>query len=191
MFSFCCALINVIVRIAVQWKDISYRKTISRFNDKSIITEEKSRKYTRKNDCNINRCFSIIEHRILYKQTTNKNFFMFKFVLYSTRIIFLRDSKFIFSLEEWISRDLMNIVINDFLNRWSLRNFIERHKNEVTSNDCLKHSHRIKIRECHFAKQSFARIFDRYHSTRALESSKRDVWLLDKWRNWRFVKQSS
>ena len=146
-----------------------YRKTIFRFNDKSIIIEKKSRKYTRKNDYYINRCSFIIEHRILYKQFTNKNFFMFEFISYLTRIIFFWDLKFIFSLEKWISRDFMNIIINDSLSRWHLKNIIERHKNEVTSSDCLKHSHKMRIRECHFTKQSFARIFDRYHSIRALE----------------------
>ena len=29
-----------------------YRKTVSRFNDKSIVNEKRSREYTRKNDCN-------------------------------------------------------------------------------------------------------------------------------------------
>ena len=179
------------MKIAVQWKNIFYRKTISRFNDKSIIIKERSREYIRKNDCKINQSFFIIEHWTLYKQITNKNLFMFKFILYSTRIIFLQDSKFIFSLKKWISRDFMNIVIDDFLSRWHLKNFIKSHKSEVTSNDCLEHFHRMKIRECHLAKQSFARIFDWYHSTRVLKSSKRDVCLLDEWKNWRSVEQSS
>ena len=144
-----------------------YRKTISRFNDKSIIIEEKSREYTRKYNCKINQCFFIIEHRILYKQITNKNLFMFKFVSYSIQDIFFQDSKFISSLEEWISRNFMNIVINDSLNRWHLKNFIKNDKNEITFNDCLKHFHRMKIWECHITKQNFARIFNRYHSIHA------------------------
>ena len=115
----------------------------------------------------INRCFFTIKHRTLYKQTTNKNLFMFQLVLYSTRNVFFRDSKFISSLEKWISRDLMNNVIDDFLSRWHLKNFIKNDKNEITFNDCLEHFHKMKIRECHIAKQSFARIFDRYRSTRA------------------------
>ena len=96
---------------------------------------------------------------------------MFKFISYLIWNIFFRDSKFISSLEEWISRDFMNIVINDSLSRWHLRNFIKSDKNKVTFNDCLEHSHRMKIRECHIAKQSFARIFDRYYSTRV-----QDLW---------------
>ena len=92
---------------------------------------------------------------------------MFKFVLYSIRNIFFRDSKFIFSLKKWISKNFMNIVIDDFLNQWHLKNFIKNDKNEVTFNDCLKHSHKMKIQKCHIAKQSFARIFDRYCLIRA------------------------
>ena len=30
-----------------------YRKTVSRFNDKNIAIEERSREYTRKNDCKL------------------------------------------------------------------------------------------------------------------------------------------
>ena len=104
----------------------------------------------------INRCFFIIKHRTLYKQTTNKNFFMFRLVLYLTQNIFSRDSKFISSLEEWTSRALMNNVIDDSLNRWHLKKFIKNHKNEVTSSDCLKHFHKMRIQECHLAKQHFA-----------------------------------
>ena len=80
---------------------------------------------------------------------------MFKFVLYSIQVIFFQDSKFISSLEKWTSRDFMNIVINNFLNWWHLRDFIKNRKNEVTSNDCLKHFHRMRIWEWHFTKQNF------------------------------------
>ena len=104
----------------------------------------------------INRCSFTIEHRTLYKQTTNKNLFMFRLVSYSTWDIFFRDSKFISSLEEWTSRALMNNVIDDSLNRWHLKKFIKNHKNEVMFNDCLKHFHKMRIRECHLAKQRFA-----------------------------------
>ena len=81
---------------------------------------------------------------------------MFEFVLYSIRNVFFRDSKFISSLEEWISKILMNNVIDDFLNRWHLKKFIKSHKNEITFNNCLKHFHKMRIRECHFAKKRFA-----------------------------------
>ena len=80
---------------------------------------------------------------------------MFKFILYSIQVIFSWDSKFISSLEKWTSKDFMNIVIDDSLNRWHLRNFIKSHKNKVTFNDCLEHSHKMRIQEYHFAKQSF------------------------------------
>ena len=118
---------------------------------------------------------------------------MFKFVLYSIQNIFFRDSKFISLNKTWISKNFINIVIDDFLNRWHLRNFIKNDKNEVTFNDCLKHSHKIKIRKCHIAKQSFARIFDRYCLICVFEFSKREIWsldfdkvsiLLNKRRNW-------
>ena len=118
----------------------------------------------------INQCSSTIEHRTLYKQTTNKNLFMFKFVSYSTWNIFFRDSKFISSLEEWISKDFMNIVIDDSLSWWHLKDFIKSDKNEVTFNDCLEHFHKMKIRECHIAKQNFSRIFDWYRLIRVQDS---------------------
>ena len=92
---------------------------------------------------------------------------MFEFVSHSIRNIFFWNSKFILSFEKWILRDFMNIVIDDFLNRWHLKNFIKSDKNEITSSDCLEHSHKMKIQKCHIVKQSFARIFDRYCSTRA------------------------
>ena len=103
----------------------------------------------------INQCFFTIEHWILHKQTTNKNLFMFEFVSYSTQNIFYRDSKFIFSLEEWTSRDFINNVINNFLSRWHLKKFIKNHKNKITFNDCLEYFWKMKIQECHLAKQSF------------------------------------
>ena len=81
---------------------------------------------------------------------------MFKLVSHSIWDIFFQNSKFIFSLEKWTSRILMNNIIDDSLNRWHLMKFIKSHKNEVMFNDCLKHFHRMRIRECHLAKQRFA-----------------------------------
>ena len=113
----------------------------------------------------INQCSFIIIHWILYKQVINKNSFLFKFVLYSIRSIFFRDSKFISSLEKWTSKNFMNIVIDNSLNRWNLRNFIKNNKNEITFSDCLKHFHKVKIPECHIVKQNFVCIFNQYRST--------------------------
>ena len=81
---------------------------------------------------------------------------MFEFVSYLIRSTFFRDSKFISSLEEWISKAFMNNVIDNFLSRWHLKKFIKNHKNEITSSDCLKHFYKMRIRECHLAKQRFA-----------------------------------
>ena len=107
---------------------------------------------------------------------------MFKFVSYSIRNIFFRDSKFISSLEKWISKVFMNNVIDDFLSRWHLKKFIKSHKNEITFNDCLKHFHKMRIRKCHFAKQRFAcmikSIIVRFVLSN-LRNAKRDVWSLD------------